>query len=781
VSGGGFRFHVVAHTHWDREWYLPLEHFRLELAGTVDEVLETLETDERFRSFTLDGQAVLIEDYLELRPENEKRLRALFAERRLVAGPSYVLPDELLVGSEALVRNLVLGRAVCERYGATPSGAGYMPDSFGHPAQLPQVLAGFGIGAFLFSRGVGDEVGRVGRVFRWETPDGSDVIAYNLLGHYCNAALLQSSEDLAARGEALAEVYGPVLERAGVRSILLLNGCDHLPIERRLPELLPDARYSIGSMDEFLADAHPTRPRAYRGELIGGREQNALRGVNSARMYIKQANEHAERHLLAAETAAALATLAGVAPFPDSDFRFAWRELLRNHPHDSICGCSADEVHDDMMERYVRLERTTSVLARKATAALSGGKLALTSRNAVELLHPAPSRSPVLWNTLPFARRRLVRGAVVHVPAFGGRRVTLKRVAAIEPRRRRVVENDLFRVEARADGTLAVTDHVSGRTNSGLLRFDDDADAGDLYTFCPVEGARTWRSDKRGVERSARALRDGPVSELEVVVDRRIRTRVRLVEGIERIELEIDVDNRTRDHRLRVAFAAPEAGDTVRAESLYALVTRPARPPRQRVPWHEPPALTQHSLGATAYGDLAVFTRGLPEIEARDSELLVTLLRCVGAISREGLATRPGHAGPPTPTPRGQCLGRHRFELAVRFGALSLGDAGLLRASQDYRFDFVEAPDGTPVAVPLVVEGDLVVSALKGAEDGDGVILRVFNPGRRAARLRVGVDAEVTRCRLDETPLPGSATSVGPGEISSFRLRPLRSEVPGEL
>jgi len=498
-------------------------------------------------------------------------------------------------------------------------------------------------------------------------------------------------------------------------------------------------------------------------------------------MYIKQANEHAERHLLAAETAAALAALAGVAPFPASDFRFAWRELLRNHPHDSICGCSADEVHDDMMERYVRLERTTSVLARKATAALSGGKLALTSRNAAELLHPTPSRSPVLWNTLPFARKRLVRGAVVEVPAFGGRRVTLKRVAALEPRRRRVIENDLFRVEARADGTLTVTDHASGETYGGLLRFEDDADAGDLYTFCPVEGAPTWRSDRRGVERGARALRDGPVSELEVVVDRRIRTRVRLVEGIERIDLEIDVDNRARDHRLRVAFAAPEAGDTVRAESLYALVTRPARPPRQRVPWHEPPAPTQHSLGATAYGDLAVFTKGLPEIEARDGELLVTLLRCVGAISREGLATRPGHAGPPTPTPGGQCLGRHRFELAVRFGAASLGDAGLLRASQDYRFDFLEAPDATPVAAPLAIDGDLVFSGLKGAEDGDGVVLRVFNPGRHAARLRVGVEAEVTRCRLDETPLPGSATSVRPGEISSFRIRPLRSEVPGEL
>src|SRR5436190_14679472 len=154
----GCRFWVVPHTHWDREWYLPLEHFRLELAALVDELIATRERDPRFRVFTLDGQAVLLEDYLELRPEQEPRLRALLADGRLAVGPSYVLPDELLVGGESLVRNLLLGRAVCERLGARASGVGYLPDSFGHPAQLPQILEGFGIESFLFSRGVGDEV-----------------------------------------------------------------------------------------------------------------------------------------------------------------------------------------------------------------------------------------------------------------------------------------------------------------------------------------------------------------------------------------------------------------------------------------------------------------------------------------------------------------------------------------------------------------------------------------------------------------------------------------------
>ena len=117
-----FRYLGVPHTHWDREWYLPFEAFRLRLGAVVDGVLDTLERDRSFTSFTLDGQAIVLEDYVEVRPENEDRLRALLKAGRLEVGPSYVLPDEILVGGESLVRNLLLGRRVCRRFGVEPSG-----------------------------------------------------------------------------------------------------------------------------------------------------------------------------------------------------------------------------------------------------------------------------------------------------------------------------------------------------------------------------------------------------------------------------------------------------------------------------------------------------------------------------------------------------------------------------------------------------------------------------------------------------------------------------------
>ena len=177
----GTRFFVVPHTHWDREWYVPFEDFQLRLASVVDEVIDVLESDPSFPCFTLDGQAIVLEDYLDARPENEGRLRALLESGRLEVGPSYVLPDELLVGAEPLVRNLLMGRAVCRRFGAEPAPVGYMPDSFGHPLQLPQILAGFGIDSFIFSRGLGDQIDEVGVVFRWRSPDGSEVRAFQQL------------------------------------------------------------------------------------------------------------------------------------------------------------------------------------------------------------------------------------------------------------------------------------------------------------------------------------------------------------------------------------------------------------------------------------------------------------------------------------------------------------------------------------------------------------------------------------------------------------------------
>src|SRR5690606_10152508 len=127
-----FRIFVVSHTHWDREWYHTAGRFRQRLVALVDELLNGAATART--PFLLDGQGIVLEDYLAVRPDAREELARLLREGALEAGPWYVLADELIPSGEALVRNLLAGRAVLRSLGATPPPVLYCPDSFGHPA-----------------------------------------------------------------------------------------------------------------------------------------------------------------------------------------------------------------------------------------------------------------------------------------------------------------------------------------------------------------------------------------------------------------------------------------------------------------------------------------------------------------------------------------------------------------------------------------------------------------------------------------------------------------------
>jgi mannosylglycerate hydrolase len=343
-------------------------------------------------------------------------------------------------------------------------------------------------------------------------------------------------------------------------------------------------------------------------------------------------------------------------------------------------------------------------------------------------------------------------------------------------------------VTAALDGTLTVLDRASGAAVEGLHRLEDVADRGDSYTFCPLDGDRplTPRTAR------ARATAGGPVvAELELsyelelpaalAPERRERsadtipspvvTRVRLAAGSGRVEFTTTVANRASDHRLRVRFPCPAAVETVRAEGQFGVTRRPARAVWS-ASWFEPPHDTSHTLGAVAAAGLVVLGKGLPEYEAtEEGELALTLLRCVGWLSRDDLSTRRGAAGPQLAVPGAQCHGDHVFEYAVELGEPS--DAELVRRSQDYRFDFVQGAPGAELESPLAaIEGDLVFSALKAAEDGDGVILRGFDAGDAARGPGEGprLPPRSRRCRLDESPLDEAATSLHPGEIVTYKL-----------
>lgn len=425
---------ILPHTHWDREWYLPFERFRMRLVRTVDQLLTIMRTDPTYERFTLDGQSIILDDYLAIRPHQEQALRALVAQRRLAVGPWYVLPDEFLVSGEALIRNLMIGRHKATRFGP-PVDVGYLPDSFGHIAQLPQILRGFGITSAMLSRGVGDEGETLGSEFWWEALDGSRVLLVHQVRGYCNGAALgyplptvvfegrDPDLDLAVgRVRRELELLTPYA-RAGV--ILLNNGCDHLPPSPHLPRIIdhlrrafPEVQWRWGTPAEVVEEIiarHPTLG-AWKGELRGSRYAPLIPGVLSTRIYLKQANEEAQTLLERWAEPVATAAWALGDPYPGDFLGYAWGLLLQNHPHDSICGCSVDAVHREMLTRFervraigdeIRARSLRAIAERINTAALTSG-LPLVVFNPLNWSRTEPVRCTVSLPSNMVPRLRIV-------------------------------------------------------------------------------------------------------------------------------------------------------------------------------------------------------------------------------------------------------------------------------------------------------------------------------------------------------------------------------------
>ncbi|HZB72427.1 MAG TPA: hypothetical protein VE395_09830, partial [Acidimicrobiales bacterium] len=276
---------LVSHFHWDREWYRTFEDFRSRLVGAVDAVLDLCAADPGYR-FVLDGQAVVLEDYLEVRPDRRAELEAGVRAGRLAVGPWYVQPDSLLPSGEAHVRNLLHGRAVAGAVGPV-SRVAYVPDSFGHPAQFPQLFAGFGLAPFVYWRGNGDEIDRLGPVWRWRAPDGTVVVAWHLTDGYFGAAGLDADPDVAA--ERLA-VVAERLAEGGHDPVLLMNGFDHLPPDGHTGPVAEALGERLGSdvrralLDDAVELLDGAGAGVFEGPLLGGRIANQLPGVWSARL-----------------------------------------------------------------------------------------------------------------------------------------------------------------------------------------------------------------------------------------------------------------------------------------------------------------------------------------------------------------------------------------------------------------------------------------------------------------------------------------------------------------
>jgi alpha-mannosidase/mannosylglycerate hydrolase len=807
-----WRIYVVAHTHWDREWYERFEAYRERLVALVGRLLDLLEREPSFTAFTFDGQTIAIEDHLAVRPADRPRVERLVRADRLLVGPWYVLADYLLVSGESIVRNFQEGLRVAGQLGRAMRVC-YVADPFGHPAQMPQVVRGFGYTTYVFARGVGDEGEELGSEFQWEAPSGDRVLASHQVAHYDNALALVGPGDeptavLRRRvRRALPDLMRKTVPYAQTGSLLFMVGTDHTEPYERLPEAVaaireaqPRSQARIAGMEDFAASLR-TPPGILRGEMVAGRYRPILRGVNSTRVWIKQANAECERLLL--ERCEPLDALAGGTH--RERIRSLWRTLLENHPHDSICGCGIDEVHDlDMRPRFERVRREGEAIATELAARLAGD-----------------GTRAVSWSTLPWERSGVVDlGGVPTLVRCAGLGVSAAvRTAAPSVRAAAdgVLENGALRVEVALDGTFAVTDLATGDRWERQNVLVDEGDRGDEYTYSyagpTVTGAAapgrraTTVAGERGtvvVVTSVRlpaALRADRLARAAEAVDCPARITVTLDAASPRVDVATEIDNRARDHRLRAEFDTRTRTLTHHAGAAFALLERPNRVP-PRPAWVEPPTPERcvHDVvavrGPTA--GLAVGVDGIRDYAVlRDgAAIAITLLRAVGWLSRGDLRERRGHAGPALETPSAQCLGPQRFRYCV---VPMNGDATLGRAYRSVR-EFLSPPlvargDGdartylamatdpadAPVTLSSLRAGPGGAFVLRLASLGDepvGATLRAHRPIRsaRAVDLRegdlslgdTGLDVIRTAAPLEVMPDGSAVARLEPAEIGTW-------------
>lgn len=417
--------HVVSHTHWDREWYLPYQEFRFRLVRLIDCLLDIMTADPEFKHFMLDGQTIVLDDYVEIRPEQEPRIKQLIEEGRLLVGPWYVLPDEFLEGPEALLRNLSLGHRGCRRFSEYPQPIehiGYLPDPFGHLSQLPQIAAGCGLSALCFWRGVGDAPTE----FRWAAPDSTECLVVHLRTSYGNAARLAEGDE--AFEHDLVAARDELAPHATTSHLLLMQGTDHMEPRADLPALLRTTAQSLD--DRVIHSTLPGYVSAVRaelgtgklkalprieGELRSPRYAHLLPAVLSARMWIKQWNHRCET--LLTRWAEPLEAIVGLLTGQNHRHAFleqSWEWLLQNHAHDSICGCSVDQVHREMQARFAWSEQIALQVARSSLQAL-----ARSVDTATAAVHRNSAASIVVFNPLPAERSERVEALIPATPGGG--------------------------------------------------------------------------------------------------------------------------------------------------------------------------------------------------------------------------------------------------------------------------------------------------------------------------------------------------------------------------
>lgn len=808
-SNNGTQVFLYLHTHWDREWYRSFEGYRFRLVQAMLSILTWLEQNPTSQ-FLLDGQTVVLEDYLALYPEQRELLQSLIQQQRLQVGPWYILPDEFLVSGEALIRNLQWGMSLADQFGQV-GYKGYLPDMFGHVAQMPQLLKQCGLSPAIVWRGVNPSQSH----FNWQALDGSVVPTLHLTKGYYQDAFF-TAEPTPALLDFLTVIQAAAPDKS---QVLLPVGGDHLGVPAQLAEKCrqfeadqPAYKLTVASLDAYWHQTQHLTAEApvVTGELRDNAMAYVLPGVWSTRIYLKQANDQLQQTLERQVEPLLLWSWLRGNRFPKGECHQAWQYLLLNQPHDSICGCSIDEVHRDMEARFRGGNTLAEAMIQSAYRQLFGCPSAGYPGDQLQVLHFSPADfKGVIKTRLEFPEAHKV--ATFALFDEQGQEVPYD-ILSVQQEEKFVAEPDTLPAwepvtryhcalpmtlagmghqtltikpnQAPAqwgmaplwlsnEGTLE-NEHVRVRVdkNNGQLHFDcreqglwqpllrghmwlDGGDAGDEYNYSPprhdrkmLAGLLDYEIEQRSYYQSLILVYDltvpislSPDREAryqDVKTHLRIKTRITLYEGDSTLYFETSLNNTARDHRLQLLMIPLTPNPEFWGSTVFGALPRSHQ---AETPCDVPKA--KEWAGDTfPYEDwlhwhndkngVVMLTQGLHEASLlywqEQPALAVTFLRAVGWLSRDDLRTRGGGAGPRMQTPEAQCLGPASYAYALNLAAPTRPAA--LQAVNNWRHPLlvVQGPQ-QPAMTGLfrINPPEVLLSALKKAEQTDAVILRVVN------------------------------------------------------
>ncbi|HAV1923731.1 TPA: mannosylglycerate hydrolase [Enterobacter hormaechei subsp. steigerwaltii] len=639
------RVHITPHMHWDREWYFTTEASRILLVNNMEEILTRLEQDTEYKYYVLDGQTAVLEDYFAVKPENRPRVKALVAAGKLIIGPWYTQTDTTLVSGESIVRNLMYGIRDCLAFGE-PMKIGYLPDSFGMSSQLPHIYNGFGITRTMFWRGCSERHGTDKTEFLWQSQDGSEVTAQVLpLGYAIGKYLPEDEAGLRKR----LDTYFEVLEKASVtKEILLPNGHDQMPLQQnifavmdKLREIYPQRQFVMSRFEEVFdhIDAHRDELATLKGEFIDGKYMRVHRTIGSTRMDIKIAHARIENKIV--NVLEPLATLAWTLGFEYHHglLEKMWKEILKNHAHDSIGCCCSDKVHREVMSRFELAEdmadNLTCFYMRKIVDNMPQSEedklvmFNLTPWPREEVINTTirlrASQFRLLddrGNEIPYCLRSareidpgLIDRQIVHygnydpfmefdiqlnqiLPSMGYRTLYIEphvagKLLAAEKSSEALLENAFWEITLNDDGTLRLLDKASGLIYDRALEIEESSDDGDEYDYSPSR--EEWRLTSAQGEHEVEVIHEAWQSRAVIrhrmavpadLAERSARQQtgtleaeltVTLSHNSRRIDVEARLGNHADDHRVRVLIPTPFTADTVLADTQFGSLTRPVQ------------------------------------------------------------------------------------------------------------------------------------------------------------------------------------------------------------